>query len=353
MMGLDIVKILLPALVAFTTGILSTPILTHFLYKFKVWKKSGGKYALDGKEAVEFNKLHKDLETKTPRMGGIVIWFSVFFTAMFFWTFSKFIGTQEAIKLDYISRSQTWIPLFVMLVGAFVGFVSDLFDVSNKKVEMHFKWRVLIVAALSLFVGYWFYSKLEIVSISIPFDGYLYLGWLFVPFFIILSIALYASGIIDGIDGLSGGVFMFIFLAYSAIAFTQYQIDISAFAASVVGALGAFLWFNIPPARFYMTETGSMPLTLVIATLAVMTDKMGGGIGVTVLPVIAFLLFLTLVSVVLQVISKKILHKKIFKIAPLHHHFEAVGWPSYKVVMRYWILGIFFALTGVLMSLIA
>jgi len=353
MAGFDIIKILLPALVSFTTGILFTPILTYFLYKFRVWKKSGGKKSLDGKEAVEFNKLHKDLETKTPRMGGIVIWFAVFFTTMFFWVFSKFMGTQEALKLDYISRSQTWIPLFVMLVGAFVGFINDLFDVSYKDREMHFMWRVLIVAILSLFVGYWFYVKLGISSISIPFDGYLYLGIFFIPFFIILSIALYASGIIDGIDGLSGGVFMFIFLAYSAIAFTQNQLDISAFAASVSGALGAFLWFNIPPARFYMTETGSMPLTLVIATLAVMTDKMGGGIGVTVLPIIALLLFVTLASVVLQVLSKKIFHKKIFKIAPLHHHFEAIGWPSYKVVMRYWILGIFFALTGVFISLIA
>ena len=146
---------------------------------------------------------------------------------------------------------------------------------------------------------------------------------------------------------------MFIFMAYSAIAFIQEQYDLAAFAASVVGALAAFLWFNIPPARFYMTETGTMAITLALATLAFMTDKLGGGIGISVLPVIAFLLVVTVASNIVQVLSKKFLGKKVFKVAPIHHHFEAIGWPSYKVTMRYWLLGIIFAFCGVLLSLVA
>ena len=348
----DIVKILLPTLLSFAVGVAVTPILTHFLYKYKVWKKKGGKIALDGKEAVEFNKLHKDNEVKTPRMGGVVIWLPVFIVALTIWTMSKIWPNAASLKLDLISRSQTWIPLFVFAVGAIVGFVSDLFDISYKDKELKFTWRLLIVTILSGFVGWWFYSKLAVDAVSVPFYGYLYLGMLIVPFFIILNIVLYSSGIIDGIDGLSGGVFLFIFLAYSAIAFIQNQIDLAAFCATVAGSLMAFLWFNIPPARFYMTETGSMALTLAIATVAFMTDKMGGGVGLSVLPVIGFLLFFTVASAGFQVLSKRFWGRKLFRIAPAHHHFEAVGWPSYKVTMRYWLLGIMFAFAGVLLALL-
>ncbi len=349
----DIIKILVPAVLSFVVGIVFAPFLEHFLYHFKVWKKSGGKLALDGTEAVEFNKLHKEKETKVPRMGGIVVWFSVFFVVLFIWLVSKIWPSAGTIKMDFLSRSQTWIPLFAMLVGAVVGFFSDLLDICPKERELKFYWRLLVVALVSSFLGWWFYAKLGVDSISIPFDGYLYLGMGIIPFFVILNLVLYSSGIIDGIDGLSGGVFMFIFLAYSAIAMTQHQIDLAALSATIAGALAAFLWFNIPPAHFYMTETGSMALTLAIASIAFMTDKMGGGVGLSVLPVVAALLFITVASAGLQVLSKKILARKIFKIAPIHHHFEAIGWPSYKVTMRYWLLAIIFAFVGVLLSLIA
>jgi phospho-N-acetylmuramoyl-pentapeptide-transferase len=174
-----------------------------------------------------------------------------------------------------------------------------------------------------------------------------------VPIFVFVSLCLYASGIIDGIDGLSGGVFASIFTAYSFIAFHQNQIDLAAFCATVVGALLAFLWFNVPPARFWMTETGSMGLTLTIAVVAFMTDSLGEGKGLAALPVIAFLLVATVASNVIQILSKRFRGgKKVFRIAPLHHHFEAIGWPGYKVTMRYWILSIIFAIVGVSLALL-
>ena len=349
----DLVKVLVPAIASFLTGMFIAPSLIDVLNKYKVWKKVGGKTAFDGTEAVEFNKLHGHNETKVPRMGGIVIWLSVFFVAMTIWTISHIFPNEATQKLDFISRSQTWIPLFVMLVGAVVGFFTDLLDVCPKPRELKYYWRLFVVTVLSFFIGWWFYDKLSIEAVNIPFGGEFYLGFLIVPFFIILSLVLYSSGIIDGIDGLSGGVFMFIFLAYSAIAMAQNQIDLAALSASIAGSLAAFLWFNIPPARFYMTETGSMPLTLALATIAFMTDKMGGGIGLSVLPIIGFLLFMTVFSAGIQVLSKKFFGKKIFKIAPVHHHFEAIGWPSFAVTMKYWLLGIIFAFVGVLFSLIA
>ena len=173
------------------------------------------------------------------------------------------------------------------------------------------------------------------------------------PLFILISLALYASGVIDGIDGLSGGVFASIFASYTIIAFAQNQIDLAAFSACVVGGLLAFLWYNIPPARFYMSDTGTMGLTLAIGTVAFMTDNLGGGVGISVLPVIGALLIITVLSDIAQVLSKRFFGRKLLRIAPLHHHFEAIGWSGSKIVMRYWILSVVFAFAGVILALSA
>jgi phospho-N-acetylmuramoyl-pentapeptide-transferase len=199
-------------------------------------------------------------------------------------------------------------------------------------------------------IGYWFFSKLGVDAIGIPFDGALYMGWLIVPFFVFMTIALYASGVIDGIDGLSGGVFASIFLSYAGVAFVQSQYDIAALCATIAGGILAFLWFNIPPARFWMTETGSMALTLSLAVIVFMTDELGEGHGISLLPIIGLPLVATVLSNVLQLSYRKATGKKLFRIAPLHHHFEAIGWPSTKVTMRYWILSIMCAVTGLVLA---
>lgn len=350
----DVIRIFVPAVVAFWIGIAGTPLLTHYLFKFKVWKKKGGKVALDGTAAVEFGKLHEEKETKTPRMGGIVIWGSVTLTAIVLYAISILAPTSLTVQLDFINRSQTWIPLVTMLIGAFVGFINDLLDVVEQREArgLPLSVRLAIVTLLSLFIGSWFYSKLGIEVIGIPFFQDLYVGWAIVPIFILVSIFLYASGVIDGIDGLSGGVFSSIFGAYAFIAFSNGQYDLAAFCAATVGGILAFLWFNIPPARFWMTETGSMSLTLTIASVAFLTDLKGEGNGVAVLPIIAFLLVATVLSNILQVFWKKFFGRKLFRIAPLHHHFEAIGWSGPKVTMRYWILSIIFCITGVALALL-
>ncbi|MEK7530656.1 MAG: hypothetical protein AAB573_02215 [Patescibacteria group bacterium] len=341
-------KVFVPAVIAFGVGIVSTPLLTSYLYRYKAWKKVGGKMALDGSKAVEFDKLHAENETRTPRMGGVIIWASTILTALCMWL----IGTwapERFGSLDFVSRSQTWIPLTTLIVGALVGLMNDILDVWDKSTSrgIPLSVRLSIVTILSLLIGSWFYTKLGVVAIGIPFfDVDLYLGWLIVPTFVLTSLFLYASGIIDGIDGLSGGVFASVFGAYAFIAFHQGQIDLAAFCTTLVGSILAFLWFNVPPARFWMTETGSMALTLTIASVAFLTDLKGAGNGVAVLPIVGILLVATVASSVIQILSKKIYRKKVFRIAPLHHHFEAIGWPSYKVTMRYWILSIVAAITG-------
>jgi phospho-N-acetylmuramoyl-pentapeptide-transferase len=168
----------------------------------------------------------------------------------------------------------------------------------------------------------------------------------------LVAIAIYSGGIIDGIDGLAGGVFMIIFSAYAGIAFYQQQLDLAALSGVIAGSLMAFLWFNIPPARFYLSETGTMGLTIVLTVIAFTTDKLGGGHGVLVLPLIAFLLVITALSAIIQIGSKRLRGgKKVFVVAPLHNHFQAIGWPGYKVTMRYWIVGIIFALLGLIIAI--
>lgn len=350
---LPLLTTLIPATAAFVIGLALTPILTHYLYLHKAWKKAAGKRALDGSTAAVFNELHKHTEVRAPRMGGIVIWASVLFVILAFRAIAIIWPSPFTFALDFLSRGQTWIPLATLLIGSLVGLADDLLVVQEGGEGMRLRSRLAIVVVLSSYVGWWFYAKLGFTAITVPFFGQLVLGWGIVPLFVLVSLALYASGVIDGIDGLSGGVFASIFAAYAMIAFVQGQGDLAAFCASIVGGLLAFLWFNIPPARFYMSDTGTMGLTLSLAAIAFLADTPGGGVGISVLPVIGLVLVATVVSNVLQVFWKRAFGHKLLRVAPLHHHFEAIGWPGHKVTMRYWIVSIICAFAGVIIALAA
>jgi phospho-N-acetylmuramoyl-pentapeptide-transferase len=344
-----IIKLLLPAVLAFCVGILITPLVSHYLYKFKVWKKTGGKTAIGGHVASEFNRLKGDSETKTPRMGGIVIWGSVIITVFILYMLAVLSDTRFFSDVFFLSRSQTWLPMAALIAGAILGFLNDFYDVQHGGKGVRLSIRLGLISAFAAFIGWWFYAKLGVDSVSIPFADPLYLGLLIIPFFILLTNAIYASGVIDGIDGLSGGVFGIIFFAYGGVAFLQGQYDLAAFCLMINGAILAFLWFNIPPARFWMTETGSMGLTLTLAVVTLMTDNLVDGYGISLLPIIGFLLVITVLSNIIQIGYRKATGKKFFKIAPLHHHFEAIGWPSHKVTMRYWVIGLVSAVFGLIL----
>ncbi len=353
----NIVKVFLPSTISFVIGILLAPPIAGFLYRNEMWKKKAGKISPDGKETPIFNELHKHKEIGTPKMGGTIIWLSVSFTVIGVWLLGAVFGGEILGKFGFFSRSQTWVPFAALLAGAFVGLIDDYLDIQGIKDNLSgglsFKKRIGIVALVSLLIAFWFYFKLDVLAVGIPFYGDLFLGILFIPFFVLVTAAVYSGGIIDGLDGLAGGLFAIMFGAYSAIAFYQNQIDLAAFSAAILGGILAFLWFNIPPARFYMSETGSMALTITLSVIAFMTDSLGEGVGVSVLPIIAFPLVVTTASVIIQLLSKKFRNgKKVFLVAPLHHHFEAIGWPSYKVTMRYWVIGIVFATMGVIIALI-
>lgn len=352
-MLLDAARVLIPSVISFIVGIGLAPVVTHYLYKHQAWKKKGGKGKGIGDNSGTplFDELHREREVSTPRMGGIVVWGSVLITAVGIALIGFFAGDSVA-QFDFVNRGQTWLPLFALLVGAFFGMLDDILEVTKSSGGLSLRYRLCIIAALGGFIGWWFYAKLGVAAIGIPFVGALHLGWFFIPFFILVMLALYAGGVIDGIDGLAGGVFAFIFMTYAGIAFAQNQIALAAFAASVAGALFAFLWFNIPPARFYLSETGTMALTAALAVTAFSADVLGEGVGVAVLPIIALPLTVTVVANIAQAISKKVFKRKLFRIAPIHHHFEALGWPAYKVTMRYWVITIIAGIFGLALALL-
>jgi phospho-N-acetylmuramoyl-pentapeptide-transferase len=353
---INLLKLLVPTVLSFLIGMAITPYLTDYLYKNKMWKKKAKEVAVDGHATPIFNKLHKEKETGTPRMGGIIIWLAAFTTGGLIWTMSRLFDVELFDKIEFVSRNQTWIPFYALLIGAVVGLIDDMLEISGKGGRLAgglpLKVRLAVVSTIGILVGSWFYMKLDVTALSIPFYGPLELGWLIVPMYMLIMIVVYSGGVIDGLDGLSGGVFASIFAAYGIYAFSLGQYDLAAFCGLIIGGILAFLWYNIPPARFYMSETGSMALTITISIIAFMTGDLVGGFGIAILPIVGALLIGTAVSSLLQVLSKKIRKKKIFMVAPVHHHFEAIGWPAYKVVMRYWILSVVFAALGLLVAFV-
>ncbi len=252
--------------------------------------------------------------------------------------------------MNFLSRGETWLPLFALIIASLLGLVDDLSQIFGKGKYvgggLSLSKRILIIVLIGLIGGLWFYFKLDVETIHIPGNGDFNIGWWYILLFIIVMLGTYSGGVIDGLDGLAGGSFATFFTAFAIIAIFQGQINLATFCFVLVGAILAFLWFNIPPARFYMGETGVMGLCATLAVVAFLTDS------VFVLPIIAFPLVVESGSCILQLLSKKIRKKKIFLAAPIHHHFEAKGWPAYKVTMRFWVIGLVAALIGVAIRLL-
>jgi phospho-N-acetylmuramoyl-pentapeptide-transferase len=332
------------------------PLLIKYLYKLKFWKKEPRKKTITGEDAEVFYSLHKEREVKIPRGGGILIWISVLFVTVLFFILSQFSNPWWLKKFNFFSRSETWLPLFTLIAGALVGLADDILQVLGLGKYagggMAFTRRLLIVALIGFVGGLWFYYKLGWDTIHIPliFDFpkgvNLTLGFWIIPLYVLVMVAAWAGGVIDGLDGLSGGIFASIFSAFAVIAFSQGKADLAAFSAATAGTIFAFLWFNIPPAKFYMGETGILGLTSTMAVVAFLTDS------VTVLPIIAGIMVIEVASIILQLLSKKFRKKKIWLSTPIHHHFEARGWPAHQITMRFWLISVVFAVLGTAIKLL-
>ena len=345
----SIIKIFILVLTASMIAVGLAPILTSFLYKHKLWRKEARTKTITGDEATVFHELHKEREVTVPRFGGILIVGATVVTALIFFLLSK-SGIPFFEKLDFVSRNQTWLPFFTLIAASLLGLSDDILQVIGKGKYvaggMTFTRRLLIVILIGLVGALWFYFKLDVHSIHIPLVGDFEIGLWLIPLFIVVMLACWSGGVIDGLDGLAGGILGSVFTAFGIISFARGQIDLAAFCVVIVGTILSFLWFNIPPARFYMGETGMLGLTATIAVIAFLTDS------VVVLPIIGGLIVVEVSSIILQLLSKRIRHKKIWLCTPIHHHFEALGWPHYKVTMRFWIIGIVLAIIGVAIRLL-
>ena len=238
-----------------------------------------------------------------------------------------------------------------MFIAATLGLIDDLMGVfrfGSNGGGLKVSQKLIVYTLLALLGGLWFYYRLGWDVLYVPFYGNVFIGWWYVPIFMFIIIAsAFSANETDGLDGLAGGVLLFTFGALTVVAFTLGRYDLAAFSGVTVGALLAFLWFNIYPARFFMGDTGSMALGITMGVIAMLTNT------TLFLPFFAAILVFESLSVIVQMTSKKFFGRKIFISTPIHHHFEAIGWPETKVTMRFWIVSAVFTALGLSLFFIA
>lgn len=322
------------AIVAFVLAMLLTPVYTRVAFNRRWWRKPR-EQAVTGEKAPVFYRLHAEKHKRNiPTMAGLIILASV-------------VLTTGVLNLN---RNQTWLLVFSLVMFGALGIIDDVFNIfvfSDKSGGLKARTQLLSLIVLSLLGAWWFYFKLSYNLIHVPGVGDFSIGWLYIPLFVLVTTSsAKAVSITDGLDGLAGGLLATAFGAYSVIAYFQGNYGIAAFCATVVGAVLAYTWFNIFPARFFMGQTGSTALGATLGVVAMLTNS------VFVLPIIAGVFVVETASSLLQILSKKIFHRKIFLSAPLHHHLEAIGWPETKVTMRLWVIGQVLAAIGLVLGLI-
>jgi phospho-N-acetylmuramoyl-pentapeptide-transferase len=344
-MEFQIIRILFFSTLAFIFAIVATPLLTHFLYKYKLGKKIRN----NGVTPI-FSELHAH-KAGTPTMGGILIWGTVLILILIFYFLAEFFSGSIFEYFNFLSRGETLLPLGALVVTALIGLVDDWLDVRGKGVfgggGLKLRHRLLIYTLIAIVGALWFYFKLDWTLLHIPFFGNFEIGAWYIPIFIFIIVATsFSVNETDGLDGLAGGTLLIAFASYGVIAFTMGRYDLATFCAVIIGALLAFLWFNIPPARFYMGDTGAMSLGVTLGIIAMLTNN-----ALLLIPIGSVFLVESL-SVILQTLSKRIRGKKIFLSSPIHHHFQAIGWPEAKVVMRFWVIAGIGATIGMIIFLL-
>lgn len=335
-----LVKLLILSTLSFVIAMAWTPLLTDFLYKYKM-----GKNLREEKKAPIFNKMHAE-KKGTPTMGGLIVWVTVIGLAFVFAAINAFWPESSFAQLNFLTRGQTWLVAGALVASGLVGLADDYFNVRKIGPDgggIHVRHRLVLYTVIAAIGAWWFYFKLGWTELYVPFYGILDIGWLYIPFFMLVLIGTsFSINQTDGLDGLAAGTMASSFAAYALIAVLAGRYELAAFCGVIMGALIAFLWFNIYPARFFMGDTGAMSLGVTLAIVALLTNT------ALLLPIIGAVFVLEAVTTFMQIGSKKIFKRKIFKVAPVHHHFEAMGWPEPKVVMRFWVISWFAAALGIM-----
>ncbi len=322
-----------------------TPWFHNQLLKFRIGKQLR-ENALSGEKSTIFNQLHAK-KSGTPTMGGLLIWGTIIFVVIISAVLHKFGIFNQSL----FNRKETWIPLFTLVSCGILGAVDDYINVRGigKHKGLSAKWKFFWQLVFSLAGAWWFYSKLGFDSIKMPIPGAeeIYLGIWYIPVFVFIIIATAnAVNFTDGLDGLAAGLLILAFGSFGVLAYSKGLLILSALCAVIAGANLAFLWFNVPPAKFYMGDTGSLALGATLGVIAMLTDQ-----GL-ILPIVGFMFVIEALSVIIQLTSKKFLKRKVFKIAPIHHHFEQCGWQEWTIVMRFWIIGGIMGAFGTILGLL-
>lgn len=335
------IRIILITASAFLLALLATPLWLRIL------ERNGfGKRIRTTEEAPVFSALHEK-KSGTLNGAGVIIWGSVVVIAVLMWLLGTiFDGIWD--YLSFIDRAETYLPLAALVLAGILGFVDDWFLARKKGTGkgggLTIRHKVLIYTALAALGAWWFYIRLDWDVLNIPFLGNFQVGWWYIPIFMFIIIAsAFSANETDGLDGLLGGVSLFAFVALTGVAFALGRFDLAVMGGAVIGALLAFLWYNVYPARFFMGDTGSMALGITMGTIAMLTNT------ALFLPLFAVILVVESLSVLIQVASKKVFKKKVFRSAPIHHHFEAIGWPESQVTMRFWIISAMASALGLLL----
>jgi phospho-N-acetylmuramoyl-pentapeptide-transferase len=335
-LGTDtLIRILGLTFFSFALSMALTPIYTTVAYRFQWWKRAR-QTTLTGEVAKVFTSLHAEKHKRhIPTMAGIIF----------------VVATAVVTLVANLSRTETWLPVAALVGAGAVGLIDDVINIRGNGtgvagLRSHIKLALIMLVAL---IGAWFFHyKLDVDSFYVPFYGNLSVGWLIVPIFVFVVIATAnAVNMTDGLDGLAGGLAAIAFGTYALIAILEGRYGVAGFCLSVVGALLSYTWFNIFPARFFMGDVGSFALGTALGVVAMLTNTL------LLLPIIGVVFVAEAGSVILQITSKKLRHgKKIFRISPIHHHFEAIGWPETKVTMRFWVLGQVAGVIGLILFLL-
>jgi phospho-N-acetylmuramoyl-pentapeptide-transferase len=322
------------------------PRYIDFLYKHNLGKKIREEWLIG--KATEFSRLHKN-KIGTPTMG----WWVILGVILFMVSVSvviQYFAPQLWLNINHslLSRNETYLALFTLFTVGWIGLVDDYLNIREiwRTKGLSARVKLILLFLFGALWAYWFYFKLGYTEVRIPLLGNFDLGIWYVPLFVLIIATMANSvNITDGLDGLAGWLLLFNYGVYAFVCYGQDLYILSALCLIICGSLIGFLWFNIKPAAFYMGDLWSLSLGATLAIMAMMTDTL------VVLLITSAIFWLELISVIIQLLSKKFRNgKKIFRIAPFHHHLEAIGWSEENIVMRFWLVWMILAILGGIVS---
>ncbi len=316
---LGITELTYTAMISFLIVIILGPIFIPMLTKFKF-----GQTVRDDGPQTHLQK------NGTPTMGGVLIIIAILITGL----------TRSNISSDMI------VGLICIVGFGFVGFVDDFIIIKMRRSLGLKPWQKIVMqVALALYVSYYQYSSSpSATQLIIPFtETVINLGPLYIPLMTFMIVGIVnAVNLTDGLDGLASGVTLIVAGFFMLFATSISNMEVAVLAAATVGACIGFLGFNAYPAKIFMGDTGSMALGGAVTAFAVLTNSM------LLFVLVGGIYFAEAISVMLQVTYYKLTKKRIFKMAPIHHHFEQCGWPETKVVFTFWIVTVVLAWIGII-----